>query len=133
MKPQPIALVSALALMAALSGSPGTAQAQTDGSSPAQTTPPNPQHKSAPGGGTGDENRPPKPPLDQVLDVNGDGVIDADEIAHAAESLRKLDKNGDGQLSEDEYRPARPEGQGRRRPPSGAPRPAQPPTEGVQE
>jgi Ca2+-binding EF-hand superfamily protein len=45
-----------------------------------------------------------------VLDANGDGVIDADEIANAPAALKKLDKNGDGQLTPDEYMPQPPEG-----------------------
>jgi hypothetical protein len=49
-------------------------------------------------------------PIVEVLDVNKDGVIDADEITNAAAALRKLDKNGDGKLSLDEIRPARPAG-----------------------
>ncbi len=39
-----------------------------------------------------------------ALDLNKDGVIDADEIAKATASLKALDKNGDGKLSADEYR-----------------------------
>ena len=63
-------------------------------------------------GGPGGEGgfRPPKPPLEMALDANGDGVIDAQEIANASAALKKLDKNGDGKLTEDEYRPARPQG-----------------------
>ena len=38
------------------------------------------------------------------LDANGDGVIDAEEIANAPAALRKLDKDGDGKLTPDEYR-----------------------------
>jgi hypothetical protein len=49
----------------------------------------------------------PPSPLMAVLDVNHDGVIDADEIANAAASLMKLDKNGDGKLTPDELRPQR--------------------------
>ncbi len=44
-------------------------------------------------------------PLFAALDTNGDGVIDAQEIASAAASLKKLDRNGDGKISEDEVRP----------------------------
>ncbi len=49
-------------------------------------------------------------PLMKVLDANGDGVIDADEIANASKALLTLDKNGDGKLTMDELRPPRPEG-----------------------
>jgi len=49
----------------------------------------------------------PASPLVNALDLNGDGIIDADEIAKAPESLKKLDKNGDGKLAPDEYRPQR--------------------------
>src|SRR5580693_1395589 len=48
-----------------------------------------------------------------ILDTNGDGVLDAQEIAAAPKSLAKLDKNSDGQISSDEARPAMPEGRGR--------------------
>lgn len=53
---------------------------------------------------------PPVSPLVKALDVNGDGVIDASEIANAPAELKTLDKNGDGQLTPDEYRPHRPHG-----------------------
>jgi hypothetical protein len=46
--------------------------------------------------------------LMQALDVNHDGVIDAEEISNAPAELRTLDKNGDGQLTPDELRPPRP-------------------------
>jgi hypothetical protein len=46
----------------------------------------------------------PPPLILRTLDANGDGIIDADEIANAANALRKLDKNGDGKLTPDEYR-----------------------------
>jgi hypothetical protein len=45
-------------------------------------------------------------PLFMALDTNGDGVLDAQEIANAPAALKKLDKNGDGRLTEDEVRPA---------------------------
>lgn len=47
-------------------------------------------------------------PIIVALDLNRDGSIDAEEIAKAAESLKKLDKNGDGKITPDEYRPPRP-------------------------
>jgi len=45
-------------------------------------------------------------PLFATLDTNGDGVIDAAEIANAPVALKKLDRNGDGKITEDEIRPA---------------------------
>ena len=48
----------------------------------------------------------PRPLLLRTLDVNGDGILDAEEIANAPAALRKLDKNGDGKLTPDEYRDA---------------------------
>ena len=70
-----------------------------------------------PQGGDGQNGPPPRghhpPPLPivQALDVNHDGVIDADEIANASAELKTLDKNGDGQLTRDEFCPPRPRGQ----------------------
>jgi hypothetical protein len=57
---------------------------------------------------TGGAGHPPVPPIIAALDVNGDGVIDADELANAPAALKKLDKNGDGKLTPDEFRPPRP-------------------------
>jgi hypothetical protein len=48
---------------------------------------------------------PPLSPLVKALDVNGDGIIDSNEIANASAELLTLDKNHDGQLTPDEYRP----------------------------
>jgi hypothetical protein len=62
-----------------------------------------------------DAPRPPMPLIVKALDANGDGVIDASEIANAPAALKTLDKNGDGQLTRDEYlgpRPPRPFGRG---------------------
>jgi hypothetical protein len=42
-----------------------------------------------------------------VLDLNGDVVIDVEELAKAPESLKQLDKNGDGKLAAEEYSPQR--------------------------
>lgn len=92
-----------------------------------------PGGEGRPGGPGG--QRPPSPII-EALDLNKDGVIDADEIAKAAESLKKLDKNGDGKITEDEYRPQRPGGpgagpggRGQGPPPGGENRPQRPPQE----
>lgn len=61
-------------------------------------------------GGPGGQR--PMMPIIEALDLNKDGVIDADEIAKASASLKKLDKNGDGKLTPDEFRGQRPGGQG---------------------
>lgn len=45
------------------------------------------------------------PPLVRALDLNNDGMLDADELAKAPESLRKLDSNRDGKLTQEEYLP----------------------------
>ncbi len=71
-----------------------------------------PGAEGRPGGQGGPGGQRPPSPIIEALDVNKDGVIDADELAKAAESLKKLDKNGDGKLTEDEFRPQRPGGQG---------------------
>jgi hypothetical protein len=60
-----------------------------------------------PGGGPGPGGpvggRPPLPLIVRALDANGDGIIDASEMANAVAALKSLDKNGDGQLTEDEF------------------------------
>ena len=76
-------------------------------------------------GGPGMNGRRPPPPLMQALDVNHDGVIDADEIANAPAALKMLDANGDGKLTRDELRPPRPSQDGG--PESGYGRPPGPP------
>jgi Ca2+-binding EF-hand superfamily protein len=43
-------------------------------------------------------------PIMQALDVNQDGVMDAQEISGASTALLRLDKNGDGKLTPDEIR-----------------------------
>jgi len=82
-----------------------------------------------PGAPADNKHKPPLPPVVKALDVNGDGVIDAAEIANAPTALLKLDKNGDGQLTRDELRPPRPSGEDG--PPAGdiAPPPGPPPGE----
>lgn len=64
------------------------------------------------GGPGGPDGKRPPPPIIAALDLNKDGVIDADEISKAAKSLKKLDKNGDGKLTEEELRPPHPDGPG---------------------
>jgi hypothetical protein len=64
------------------------------------------QLQGPPPGGRG--GKPPAPPIETALDANGDGTIDADEIANASVALKTLDKNGDGKLTSDEYRPSMP-------------------------
>jgi Ca2+-binding EF-hand superfamily protein len=61
-----------------------------------------------PGGVLGGGGMHPHSPLVAALDANGDGTIDAEEIADASVSLKKLDKNGDGKITVDEIRPQRP-------------------------
>jgi hypothetical protein len=55
-----------------------------------------------------DAHHPPQPAILKALDANGDGVIDASEIANAPAALKTLDKNGDGKLTPDEFIGARP-------------------------
>ncbi len=54
------------------------------------------------------------PPLLRTFDADGNGIIDADEIAGAATSLRRLDLNHDGVISGEELKHGR---RGRRGPP----------------
>ena len=75
-------------------------------------TPPPPRGRAfgqTPGGPPGspgaNEPRLPASPLVMALDLNGDGVLDADELAKAAASLKALDTDGDGRLTPGEYRP----------------------------
>ena len=74
-----------------------------------------------------DAPRPPLPPIVKALDANGDGVIDANEIANAPAALKSLDKNSDGQLTRDEFCPPPPrhngemENGGQSEPPGNAP------------
>ncbi len=66
-----------------------------------------------PGGGTGLS-------VVDALDLNRDGVIDAEELLKAPESLKSLDKDGDGKVTSPEHRPS-PPGRGFR-PPDDGPR-----------
>jgi hypothetical protein len=55
---------------------------------------------------------PPRPadPVFRTLDLDGDGILSADEIAASWKSLLDLDADGDGSLTREELRPHRPEG-----------------------
>ena len=104
-----------LILTLALSSSALTITAQdADGAQPRDLPPP---REAGPGGGPGPDgsgaprrmgHRPPPSPLMRVLDANGDGIIDEEEIANAPASLKKLDKNGDAKLTPNELRPPLP-------------------------
>jgi hypothetical protein len=63
-----------------------------------------------------------------ALDANGDGELDATEIANASATLKTLDKNGDGKLTADELLPPPPGGTNRfgHTPPWGANHPVSP-------
>jgi len=63
---------------------------------------------SLPAGAPKDAPRPPRPAVVKALDANGDGVMDATEIANAPAALKTLDKNGDGELTPDEFIGPRP-------------------------
>src|SRR5215471_16060153 len=84
-----------------LSASSLLALAQDAGNPPPERHRP-PNEIGAPGPGHPGQ-RPPVPLIIRALDANGDGIIDANEIANAAAVLQKLDKNGDGQLTPDEF------------------------------
>src|SRR5713101_3928336 len=73
----------------------------SSGPSPIGDRPPN--DMSPPAGPGHRMHDHPLPLLIRTLDTNGDGIIDANEIANASAALQKLDKNGDGQLTPDEY------------------------------
>ena len=61
-----------------------------------------PPPDGGPPGGPGMRHHRPPPPFMKALDANGDGIIDADEIANASTALKALDTNGDGKLTLDE-------------------------------
>lgn len=99
MKNKMIALTLALASATCLLS---TLPAQD--SNPGPGVPPGPNGRPGPGG--------PRlmHPILVTLDLNQNGIIEAEEIAKASESLKKLDKNGDGNITPDEHRPQRPAG-----------------------
>jgi len=104
--------LGALCLLAAW-----TAAAQPDDPSPDQRNGPNQsQADNRPPPRPG-RHRPPVPLIIKALDKNGDGIIDASEIANAPAALKTLDKKGDGRLTVDEY--IGPWATGTNRPPPG--------------
>ena len=97
-----------LALVVGLMGGDRPSGDQSRGDRPQEDRPPG---EGRPGAQSGQGFRPVSPII-EALDINKDGTIDAEELAKAAESLKKLDKNGDGKITEEEFRPQRPAGQG---------------------
>jgi hypothetical protein len=87
-----------------------------DANGPDDGQSPPPDNRDASGQNGDDSNgppmhrhRPPRSPVIMALDVNHDGVIDAQEIANAPAELLTLDKNGDGKLTRDEFAPLPPD------------------------
>jgi len=74
-------------------------------------------------GDRNDRRPPPVPPILALFDADHDGVISADEIKIASDSLGQLDQNGDGEITKDELGPPpRPQdGQGDGDKPKGPP------------
>ena len=62
------------------------------------------------GGDKDRPDKPPVPPLIHTLDGDHDGIISADEIKGAPDSLKALDKNKDGKLTPNEFTIQRPDG-----------------------
>ncbi|MEI6350770.1 MAG: hypothetical protein WCP06_06660 [Verrucomicrobiota bacterium] len=85
-----------IAVALALAASTLNTKAQDGGGAPPPPPDGPPPNEAGPQGGPVGGHKHPKPPIEAALDANGDGVIDADEIANAAAALKKLDKNGDG-------------------------------------
>ena len=111
-----------LILTMALSVSTCLVSAQDGNPRPGGQRPPG--HESGRGGPDGERGGPGGPamqrPMNPVLlahDTNHDGVIDADEIEKASESLKTLDINSDGKITREELRPQRPGGPDRPRGP----------------
>lgn len=51
-------------------------------------------------------------PIITALDTNQNGIIEAEELAKAADALKTLDRNQDGKLTSEEFRPQMPGGPG---------------------
>lgn len=61
-----------------------------------------------PGPRRGERRGPPPSPVVEALDADGNHEISAEEIANAAEALKKLDTDGDGKLTPQEFQPRPP-------------------------
>jgi hypothetical protein len=92
-------LVGALVLLAAWAASAQPA----DGPPPDQDNGPRSQQGDQRLPPPGAWHRHPVPLIVKALDTNGDGIIDANEIANAPAALKTLDKKGDGRLTVEEY------------------------------
>lgn len=75
----------------------------------------------------GERRPPPVPPVFAVIDTDRDGVLSAEEISAAGETLTKLDKNGDGEITPDELRLPPPPRERRERDTEDEPLPKPPP------
>ncbi len=113
MNKKALTLTLALALPASLTFAQGPGGGPPPGGRP-PGPPPNQQGDRPPG------NRPPKdreradkppvPPLIHALDADHDGIISAEEIKGAPDSLATLDRNKDGKLMPNEFQSQRPDG-----------------------
>ncbi len=65
-----------------------------------------PPESPRPGGRGGEMNFIRMDPILAAIDTNGDGVISAEELRNAPDSIRKLDKDGDGKVTREEAAPA---------------------------
>ena len=104
-----VALSASTCLLTAQEGNPPP---RGERPPPREGGPDGPRGPHGPGGPGGPGGPRMVSPLVAALDLNHDGVIDADEMAKAGESLKKLDRNHDGKLTMEEYRPQRPGGPG---------------------
>jgi Ca2+-binding EF-hand superfamily protein len=77
----------------------------------AQAAPSEPSGRGGPeggrGGGRGGEmNLIRMDPVLAAVDIDGDGVISAEEIRNSADAVRRLDKDGNGKVTRDEAMPS---------------------------
>jgi len=109
---------------------PPPAQDEMSGTNGNQNGPPGPppeESGTSASGGHGGHHRPPLPPVIRALDTNHDGIIEADEIDNAPQSLRTLEKGGVDQLTIPELLGPPPHGRGGPPPPPNGEAPPPPP------